>query len=318
MSKPEVVAQLVRSGFVEGHHRGSVVALGSDGDVDWSVGAVDAPILSRSCLKPLQALGMLRLGLELPTDLIAIACASHSGEQIHLEAVRRLLDSAGLDDSALRTPPDMPLDDEERDVVLRAGGGPTSLQMNCSGKHAAMLATCVLHGWELETYLDPEHPLQRGIRATIEELTGETAQVAVDGCGAPVLSCSLTGLATAFRRLAVAQSGAERLVADAIRQHPELVSGTRRDERALLTAVPGSIGKAGAESCYVVALADGRAFALKIDDGSARARPVVMAAALRRSGVDQEQGVDAAALRRTGEKPLLGGGRVVGEISALL
>ncbi len=313
-----VVAELVRSEFVEGHHRGSVVALGPDGAVDWMVGAVGEPILARSCLKPLQAVAMVRQGLDLPSDLLALACASHSGEPFHLDGVRRILATAGLDEAALQTPPDYPLDAEERDAVLRAGGGPTSLQMNCSGKHAAMLATCVHNGWGTDDYLSPDHPLQRAIRSTVEELTGEPSEIAVDGCGAPVLSCSLTGLATAFRRLAVAEDGPEHLVADAIRQHPELVSGTRRDDRALLVAIPGAIGKLGAEACYAVALADGRAFALKIDDGTDRARPVVMAAALVRAGVDEEPGVDGEAVRRTGEAPLLGGGRQVGAVRAVL
>lgn len=322
MSSPvpvAVVAELVRSGFVEGHHYGSVVALAADGGVDWAVGPVDEPVLPRSSNKPLQAVGMLRLGLDLPPELLALACASHSGEPFHLDGARRILRSAGLDESALRTPADYPLDDEERDAVLRSGGGPTSLQMNCSGKHAAMLATCVVNGWDTETYLAAEHPLQRGIRATFEELTGEPAAlVAVDGCGAPLLPASLVGLAGGFRRLALAEDGPERRVADAIRQHPAHVSGTRRDERALLEAIPGAIGKAGAESCYAVALADGRAFALKTDDGAARARPVLMAAALRRAGVDAEPGVDGPAVRRTGAAPLLGGGLPVGEIRALL
>lgn len=311
MSIP-AVAELVRSGLVEGHHYGSVVALAADGAVDWSVGPVDRPVLPRSCNKPLQAVGMVRMGLDLQAELLALACASHSGEPFHLEGARRILAAAGLDESALQTPPDYPLDEDERDAVLRAGGGRTSLQMNCSGKHAAMLVTCVVNGWDTASYLDPDHPLQRGLRSTVEELTGEPAAVAVDGCGAPLLSASLVGLATAFRRLALATDGPERLVADAIRQHPEYVSGTRRDERALLAAVPGAIGKFGAEGCYAVALADGRAFALKVEDGGDRARPALMAAALRRSGVD------SAAVRRTGKVPLLGGGREVGEIRVLL
>lgn len=321
MSSP-VVAEVVRSGFVEGHHYGSLVALAADGSVDWSVGSVDVPVLPRSCNKPVQALGMVRAGLDLPSELLALACASHSGEPFHLEGVRRILAGAGLDESALQTPADYPLDDEERDRVLRAGGGRTSLQMNCSGKHAAMLATCVINGWDTATYLDPDHPLQKGIRDTFEELTGEPSVVAIDGCGAPLLSASLIGLATAFRRLALGVDGSGRpdagagRIAAAIRQYPEVVSGTRRDERALLTAIPGAIGKAGAESCYVVALADGRAFALKTDDGAARVRPVLMAAALARSGVDREEGVDGEAVRRTGERVLLGGGKPVGEIRA--
>jgi L-asparaginase II len=311
------VAEIVRSGFVEGHHHGSVVALGRSGEVEWSVGAVDVPVLPRSCNKPVQALGMVRAGLDLPPELLALACASHSGEPFHIDGVRRILASAGLSEEALQTPPDFPLDDEARDDVVRAGGSRSPVLMNCSGKHAAMLATCVVNGWSVDDYLTPQHPLQAAIAGTFAELTGEpVTTVAVDGCGAPLLSTSLVGLARAFRTLAVATDGPERRVADAIREHPANVSGTRRDERTLLTAIPGAIGKAGAEGCYVVALPDGRAFSLKVDDGAARARPVLMAEALRRSGVLDADGVDADAVRRTGEHVLLGGGEPVGRIRA--
>ena len=317
MSRPVVVAEIVRSGFVEGHHYGSVVALDADGGVDWSVGVVDEPVLPRSCNKPIQALGMVRAGLDLPSDLLALACASHSGEPFHVAGVRRILDAAGLDESALQTPPDYPLDDRAREDVVRAGGVQAPVLMNCSGKHAAMLATSVVNGWDTATYRETGHPLQQLIAATFAELTGEPVEhVAVDGCGAPLLSCSLTGLARAFRTLAVATDGPEARVADAIRQHPEFVSGTHRDERALLTAVPGAIGKAGAESCYAVAVPDGRSFALKCDDGAPRVRPVLMAEALRRSGVTDEAGVDVEAVDRTGRLDLFGGGRPVGEIRA--
>src|SRR5919112_98935 len=161
---PVVVAEIVRSGFVEGHHYGSVVALDAAGDVDWAVGAVDVPVLPRSSNKPVQALGMVRLGLDLPPELLALACASHSGEPFHVDGARRILASAGLDESALRTPPDYPLDDAAREEVIRAGGVKAPVLMNCSGKHAAMLATCVANGWDTASYLDPQHPLQQGIR----------------------------------------------------------------------------------------------------------------------------------------------------------
>ena len=312
-----VVAEIVRSGFVEGHHYGSLVALAADGSVDWSVGEVAAPVLPRSSNKPVQALAMVELGLDLPPDLLALACASHSGEPFHVEGVRRTLASAGLDESALQTPPDYPLDDEAREAVIRSGGVRSSILMNCSGKHAAMLATCVLKGWDTATYLDPEHPLQVAIAETFARVTGEpVTTVAVDGCGAPLLSTSLTGLARAFAALATATDGPERRVAEAIRQHPELVSGTTRDELALHRAIPGLIGKAGAESCYAVALPDGRAWALKTDDGAPRVRPVLMAEALRRSGVLAEAGVDAEAVEATGRLDLLGGGVPVGVIRA--
>ncbi len=314
----QVVAEIVRSGFVEGHHYGSLVALDGRGEVEWSVGEVEAPILPRSCSKPLQALGMVRAGLDLPEELLALTCASHSGEPMHQEGVRRILATAGLEVDALQTPLDWPLDDEERERALREGGQKTSVAMNCSGKHAGMLATCQVNGWDLATYRDPEHPLQQAITATFVEMTGEPVDtVAVDGCGAPLLSTPLTGLARAFRRLAVAEDGPERRVAEAVRHHPQMVSGTRRDELVLLRAIPGAIGKAGAESCYVVALPDGRALALKTDDGAGRVRPVLMAAALERSGVLDDVGVDAEAVRGTGVVTLLGGGKPVGEIRAV-
>src|SRR3546814_610362 len=287
-STPVVVAEIVRSGVVEGHHYGSIVALDTDGEVDWSVGMVDEPVSPRSCNKPFQALGMLRAGLDLPPDLLALACASHSGESFHVEGVRRILTGAGLDESALQTPPDYPLDDQVREEIIRSGGGKEPITMNCSGKHAAMLATCVVNDWDTATYLAPDHPLQVGLAGTFAELTGEeVAHVATDGCGAPLLSASLVGLARAFRTLAVATEGDEARIAEAIRTYPENVSGTRRDELALLKAIPASIGKAGAESCYAVARPDGRAFALKCDDGAARVRPVLMAEALRRSGAGE-------------------------------
>lgn len=316
-----VVAEVTRSGFVEGHHYGAVVALAPDGSVDWAVGETTEPILPRSCNKPLQGLGMVRLGLRLPPPLLALACASHSGEDFHRDGVRRILAGAGLDESALRTPPDYPLDDEERDRLIREGGRREPIHMNCSGKHAAMLATCVLRGWDTEGYLHPEHPLQRGLAEVFVEMTAAAvAGTPVDGCGAPIFPTPLTGLARGFGLLVRGLAGdgrpdpAAREVADAMRAHPEYVSGTRRDERMLLAAVPGAIGKAGAESCYVVALADGRAVALKVDDGAARVRPALMAGALVRLGVDQEPGVHGEDLRRTGVVPVLGGGEQVGQV----
>jgi len=311
----EVVAEVVRSGVVEGRHHGAVVALRPDGRTAWSTGSVDAWVFPRSCNKPLQAVAMVEAGLDLPPDLLALACASHSGEPDHVDRVRAILAGAGLDESALQNPPDLPMQASVRDAALRAGAEPSRVLMNCSGKHAAMLATCVGNGWDTATYLDVDHPLQRHVATVHSRLTGDpVAHVAVDGCGAPQLSASVTGLAWAFRCLAQATEGAEHRVAEAIRAHPALVSGSTRDERALLDAVPGAIGKLGAEGCYAVALPDGHAVALKIEDGSDRPRPVVMAAALERLGVLDLPGVDAAAVRATGRVTISGGGSVVGEV----
>jgi L-asparaginase II len=319
VTAPVPLVEIVRSGFVEGHHHGSVVVLDPGGDIEWSVGTVDVPMLPRSCVKPLQAVAMLRHGLELDGELLALASASHSGEPFHLEGVRRILAGAGLGEDALRTPPDYPLDETEREQLLRSGQGRSSVAMNCSGKHAAMLTTCQENGWPTDSYREPDHPLQKGIRSTLDELTGNpVTTVAVDGCGAPLFDTTLVGLARAFSRLATSADGPEHRVASSIRAFPEWVSGTRRDEAALLHAVPGAICKAGAESCYAFATSDGRAVASKVDDGAARARPVVMAAVLRRMGVTRAEGVDAAAVDRTGEHVLLGGGQTVGQLRALV
>ena len=209
--------------------------------------------------------------------------------------------------------------------MIREGASKAPILMNCSGKHSAMLATCVANGWPIDNYLAVDHPLQQAIATTFARVTGETVEhVAIDGCGAPLLSTSLTGLARAFASLARAvPSGpaTERqgaAIAKAMREHPEYVSGTKRDELTLLRAIPGAIGKAGAESCYAVALPDGRSFATKTDDGAARARPVLMAALLEGLGITDEPGVDGAAVRRTGEAVLFGGGVPVGEIRAVV
>ena len=313
--QPEpVVVEVVRSGFVEGRHHGAVVALAADGRTLLERGSVREPVFPRSCNKPLQAAVMVRLGLRLPPDLLALACASHSGEEMHVNGVRRLLAGVGLDESALQPPADWPLDDEARTEALRAGVDRAPVLMNCSGKHAAMLATCVANGWDTATYLDPEHPLQQAIARGFVEFTGEqVAATGIDGCGAPLLSTSLLGLAGAFGRLAAAAfETPEGRVAAAIRAHPQLVSGSRRDEAALLTALPGAIGKAGAEGCYAVALPDGTAVALKIADGAARARPVLMAATLLALGVDHP------VLHEQAVAPVLGGGRRVGAVRAVL
>ncbi len=308
-----VVAEVVRSGFVEGRHRGSVVALAADGSVELAVGEVSAPIFPRSSNKPMQAAGMVAAGLGLTGELLALAAASHSGEAFHLDGVRKILAGAGLDEEALQTPLDYPYDVETQRAWVRDGHGPERIAMNCSGKHAAMLATCVVNGWDTATYLDPGHPLQLALRSTLERLAGEpVAATGVDGCGAPVLAISLLGLARAGRACVLGpESSPERLVADAMRAYPEWVGGSRRDVTELMRGVPGLLAKDGAEAVSMVALADGRAVAVKIEDGAQRARQVVTAAALAALGVDAEVVTGQLVF------DLLGGGVPVGSVRAV-
>ena len=278
------------------------------------------PIFPRSSNKPLQAAAMVRCGLDLDGKLLALAAASHSGEDFHVTGVREILAGAGLTTGALQCPPDLPLDEQARNAMIRAGHPPDRVHMNCSGKHAAMLATCVAAGWPTATYRDPAHPLQAEIRRTVERLAGEpVTATGVDGCGAPLLALSVSGVARAFRSIVLSDQGSpERAVADAMRMYPDWTSGTTRPERALMEAVPGLLLKSGAEGVEGFALADGRAGAFKLEDGAARARPPVTVALLRALGAAAEPGVDAAALDRIALVEVRGGGERVGEIRAVL
>jgi L-asparaginase II len=307
---PLARVEVVRSGFVESVHTGSAVVLAPDGTVAHAAGDPDAPMLPRSANKPLQLAGMLRAGLTLPPPDLAVCASSHSGEPMHVRRVRDLLAGAGISADALVCPPSLPLDEPAAHAVLRAGGGPERVLMNCSGKHTAMLLTCAANGWPLDGYADPAHPVQVAIRAAVEELAGQpVAAVAVDGCGAPLFGLSLRGLAAAFARLVGAAPGSpERAVADAMRAYPELVGGTGRDVTRLMAGVPGLLAKDGAEGVFAVATPDGWAAAVKITDGTARARTPLLVDALRRTGLH------AAVLDELAAAPVLGGGHPVGSI----
>ncbi|HEX3790901.1 MAG TPA: asparaginase [Pseudonocardiaceae bacterium] len=307
----EVVAEVWRGGVVESVHHGSVIALDATGGTAFSVGQPDRLTFPRSSIKPVQALAMLRAGLDLDGELLALACASHSGEDFHVEGVRRILAGAGLTETQLQCTADRPIGPRAHDAHIAAGLAPSPLYMNCSGKHAAMLATCVHNGWPVDTYRDPAHPLQQAVAATIAELAGEPiAATTVDGCGAPLFGISLTGLARAFRALATAPADQpEHRIGTAMSTHPDWVGGTGRDVTALMRLVPGAVAKDGAEGVYAIALPDRRAVAVKIGDGSGRARAVVLVAALRRLGVEDD-------LTSLAEVPVLGHGEPVGAVRA--
>jgi L-asparaginase II len=284
------LVHLLRDGLVEGVHHGSAVVLAPDGSVLFQAGDIDVACYPRSTAKPMQAVAMACLGLSQPLHLLALTAASHSGEDFHLAGVRSILDASGCTEADLGNPADLPFDPVEREVWIAAGRAPRKLAHNCSGKHAAMLHTARKHGWSTQDYLDPDHPLQCEIAATVEDLTGEKiARTAIDGCGAPLFAVSLRGLATAIGRIASAAPGTpEALVAQAMRAYPAYVAGSRRDTTELMRTVPGLVAKDGFEAVQVAALPDGTAIALKIADGSDRARFPATLAALRLAGVDRD------------------------------
>lgn len=312
LQEAPVVAHVVRGGFVESVHRGLAVVTAPSSEVEQSWGDPATPILPRSSLKPLQAVAMLRAGAPLAGEALALACASHSGEQGHLDGVLASLAASGLGVDDLRNTAGRPIGDAALVAWLRAGHDDERLAHNCSGKHAGMLAACRAAGWDTDTYLDRGHPLQVLVAQVVEELGGEPIVATVtDGCGAPVHAFALAGLARAFARIAVATSGAEARVAEAMRAHPWFVGGTGRPDSVLMADVPGVIAKAGAESVIAIGLPDGRGVAVKTADG-ARAAEVVAASVLAGLGVDPD------ATARLGDVPVLGHGERVGSVVAVL
>jgi L-asparaginase II len=307
------VAVRLRGNLVENVHHGSVVGLGSDGAVIFSVGEPEAPTYARSALKPLQTLAMMRHGLAVDDDLLAVASSSHSGEPHHLAAVSRLLASFGLEESHLRNLPAFPYDASERAQWLRAGRTESRLAHNCSGKHAAMVATCTINDWPTENYLDVNHPLQQAIRSTIEDVTAEPVHsTSVDGCGAPLFATTLSAIARAYGLIGCAPPGTfEARIAAAMTEHPAMVAGHHRDVTTAMRALPGAIFKDGADGVQLVGLPDGRAIAVKVGDGEHDARMPVTIRAL------QYLGTSCADLDELAALPTMGGTQVVGEMRAL-
>jgi L-asparaginase II len=300
------LAVVERSGMVESRHLGSAVVLSADGSVLRMLGDADALIYPRSSLKPVQAVAVLRSGVELEGEQLALSTASHAGTDEHQRVARDILARAGLGEDDLGCPADWPSDP----ATARASARPRRLAMNCSGKHAAFLLACAVNGWSVDDYLDPLHPLQRMIRATVEEFTGSSVgHLGTDGCGAPLFGVTLRGLATAVSRVALAAEDATARLVAAVQQHPWAIDGPGRSNTIVIEEL-GLFAKLGAEGVNVMATADGTTVAVKILDGNGRATTLVALELLASVGA-----IDGArigpVIDRTTEK-VLGGGEPVG------
>jgi len=298
----EVLAEVTRGGKVESVHAGHVVVLNTDGSIAFQKGDPTLSIYSRSSLKSIQASAMVRAGLDLEPRLLALVCASHAGTSVHQTGAQAILAKAGLDEHSLQCVMDRPLDEE-----LRRTAQPTRLAMNCSGKHAGMILTCHINGWPIDSYLNPDHPLQIAIAKEVELMSGESiVNTTVDGCGAPLFMFSLLGLARAIHTLTISTDPIHHSVAQACRDFPEMVSGQGRLATRMMQNIEGLFMKDGAEAINVAYMPDGRTLALKISDGNSRAVPAVTAAALKILGIDAHEQ----------EENTLGGGKSVGSIRA--
>ena len=271
-----VLAEVTRGGVVESLHLGHLIVLNSDGTTYLSKGSPELSFYPRSAVKSLQAAAMLKAGLTVTDEEIAIICASHSGNQIHIDLVSKMLSDRSIPLSAMQNASDKPLGEKEK--ISWGDKAGTQLTQNCSGKHAGMLITCQQNNWDLGTYLEMGHPLQIAIKNEIELLAGEKISASTfDGCGAPLFSISLTGLAKAISTLVKSNNLVYKQIITACNKYPELVAGEGRLTTRMMRAVPGLFMKEGAEGIEICALADGRVIAMKIIDGSWRpVAPIIM------------------------------------------
>jgi L-asparaginase II len=316
--RPAALVRVIRSGLEEAVHLGHVAVCDADGNLVAWAGDPDRQVFARSSMKPLQAAVSLQAigpGEHVPDAEVAVMCASHNAEPVHLEAVARLLSRAGLQASDLGCPPGWPLDIE----AVASSGGPRRELHNCSGKHAGMLLACVRRGWNVRAYRDAGHPLQRHVLSAVLAASGLTrVAVGVDGCGIPVHGMPLSRMATLYARLARPtqlhdlRPWAERAIA-AMMSEPYLVAGRNRDDTALMTEGEGIVAKAGAEGLVCAALTDpGLGVAVKVHDGGWRAAGPAMIHALTQLGV--LDGSTLERLHRHARPTVLGGGQPVGEM----
>ena len=281
----EILATVTRDGIAESLHLGHLIVLNADGSIYLSKGSPELPIFPRSAVKSLQASAMLKAGLTVSDEELAIICASHSGAQSHIDLVVKMLEKRVIPIAVLKNVVDKPLGEKER--IIWADKAASQLAQNCSGKHAGMLITCQKNGWNMNSYLDLDHPLQVAIKNEIEFLAGEkVSTVSVDGCGAPLFAISLIGLARAISNLVKSKDDVYQQIFSACTKYPELVAGDKRLTTRMMRGVPGLFMKEGAEGVQVCALSYGIVIAIKIIDGSWRPVAPIIMEVFKRWGVE--------------------------------
>lgn len=293
------LAEVTRGGDVESVHAGCVAVVDTRGGLLYYAGDPHFPTFTRSTIKPFQALPFLRgdgpARFGYTQREIALLCASHSGEAMHVDTVQSMLRKAGCDEHHLRCGCHVPMHYAVEDRQPPAGENFSQLHNNCSGKHAGFLAYCVQHGQALDDYVDPAHALQQAIRRSVADIAGVAAhdlKMGIDGCSAPNYAMPLSRLAFAYARLAQGANnvalGAElNQLFDAMTTYPELVSGTGRSDLAFMQTAPGDwVAKVGAEGVQVIGIRSaGLGIALKVADGNARALYPATVSVLQQLGV---------------------------------
>ncbi len=263
------LVEYVRNNIVESLHSGHLLILNQAGNIEFSLGKHDFLIYPRSSIKSIQTSAMIRNGLKLPAELLALVSSSHTGSPDHQKKVKEILATVGLNESFLLNTP-----------------LPTPLSAPCSGKHAGMLVTSKINGWSLKNYKDPKHPLQKAIKKEIELLSEERiTKFAIDGCGSPAFAVTLRGLARGIHNLLISPDPIHQQVVNACRDYPIMVSGIGTLPTIAMQDVKGLFVKTGAESVIVAGLSNGYTIVWKVSDGSDRGENELLKAALKKIGI---------------------------------
>ena len=300
------VAVLERDGLVESRHRGLAALVDPDGKLIDHLGNSKRVIYPRSSVKPLQVVAMRRAGLDLVGEELAICAGSHHGTGRHIALVDGILAGVGLDENALQCPPAWPGNPAARAEAL----GESKAAFNCSGKHAGFIAASKAAGWDTSTYLEANHPLQKLVEEVLVEFSGEPIlHSTVDGCGAPLHTITIEGLARAIGKFAATESE----IVEAMLANPWAVGDEKSPDAIIMKH--GMVAKLGAEGVFVIGLKSGHGVAVKIADGSLRAAPLVALRLLNRNGLIDD--ATYANLHNELTIKSMGGSEVLGELRAL-
>jgi L-asparaginase II len=315
---PVPLVRVIRSGLEESVHAGDVAVVDPDGRPVAFAGRPDRMLFARSCMKPLQATVSLSLApFDFPDREVAVMCASHNAEPVHVEAVRSLLARAGVSEEALKCPSVRPWDEG----AAAARPKPRPINSDCSGKHAGMLSACRAQDWPQDSYRDSDHPLQQAVLGAVLMASGrDEVPVGVDGCGVAVHGMPLAGLARIYALFSTPDRWGELAAAaghavGAMRAEPYMVAGRNRPDTAVMEATETVAAKGGAEGLMCAVVLDrGIGVAVKIRDGTSRAAGPVLISVLRQLGVLEDAQMDR--LAPFARPPVLGGGMPVGELRA--
>jgi len=291
-----VLVEITRADLVESFHSGAAAVVHAQGQLLEAWGDVQRPIYARSAIKPIQALPLIETGaadhFKLGEIEIALACASHSGERQHIDAVANWLGRVGLSSDDLECGSHSPLDVEAAESLICQGQSPSALHNNCSGKHAGFLTTALHLGDPVRGYVRADHPVQCRVKAALAEMTDselDNAPMGIDGCGIPVIGLSLCAMALGMARLGRAEvltgarADAAQKIVNAMIHEPFMVAGTHRICTDVIRATRGdAVIKTGAEGVFAGVLPRlGVGVAVKIDDGSSGAAEVAIVSLLR-------------------------------------